>query len=130
MAYDLNPVIKGKSIDLLQLYSTISLDNLKANCKSYIDQQTHDVQNSAQMYQCIMSSLSEVGKKTIANENDEYTEANIKSGPLLYKVITSKEIVDNRSTTNHLRYQLGALDTYIYECGNDILKFNQYVKGL
>ena len=64
-----------------------------------------------------MSSLSEVGKKTIANENDEYTEANIKSGPLLYKVITSKAIVDNRSTTNHIRYQLGALDTYIYECG-------------
>ena len=82
------------------------------------------------MYQCIMSSLSEVGKKTIANENDEYTEANIKSGPLLYKVITSKAIVDNRSTTNHLRYQLGALDTYIFECGNDILKFNQYVQGL
>ena len=66
----------------------------------------------------------------IANENDEYTEANIKSEPLLCKVITSKAIVDNRSTTNYLRYQLGALDTYIYECGNDILKFNQYVQGL
>ena len=77
-----------------------------------------------------MSSLSKVGKKTIANENDEYTELNIKSRSLLYKVITSKAIVDNRSTTNHLRYQLGVLDTYIYECGIDILKFNQYVQGL
>ena len=27
-------------------------------------------------------------------------------------------------------YQLGALDTHIYECGNDILKCNQYVHGL
>ena len=110
-------MISGKSIDLLQLYGTISLDDLKTSWKSYIDQQTRDAQNSAQMYQWILSILSKVGKKTIANENDEYTEAKIKSGPLLYKVITSKAIVDNRSTTNHLRYQLGALDTYIYECG-------------
>ena len=32
----LNPVIKGKSIDLLQLYGTISLDDLRTNCQSYI----------------------------------------------------------------------------------------------
>ena len=38
--------------------------------------------------------------------------------------------MDNRSTTNYLRYQFGALDTYIYECGNDILKLNQYVQEL
>ena len=131
MAYDFKPCDKeGKSIDLLQLYGTIYLDDLKTTCKFYIDQQTRDAQNSAQMYQCIMSSLSEVGKKTIANENNEYTESNIKSRPLLYKVITSKVIMDNRYTTNHLRYQIGALDTYIYESGNDILKFNQYVQGL
>ena len=43
----LNPVIKVKSIDLLQLYGTISLDDLKTSCKSYIDQQTRDAQNSA-----------------------------------------------------------------------------------
>ena len=75
-----------------------------------------------------MSSLREVGKKTISNKNDEYTISNIKSGPLLYNVITSKVIVDNYCTTNHLRYQLGALDMYIYKYGSDILKSNQYVQ--
>ena len=49
---------------------------------------------------------------------------------MLFKLITSKAIVDNRSTTNHLRKQINSLDTYIYECGNHIINFNSYAQGL
>ena len=92
------PVVGSGPIVLLQLYGVISLKNIKTHYDSYIN-----AQNSAQMYQCIMSSLSETRKKIIANENEKYTTRNIKSRPLLYKISTSKAIIDNRSTANHLR---------------------------
>ena len=60
-----------------------------------------------------MNSINVVGKKSIVNEYEKYTTINIKSGPILFKLIKSKEIVDNRSTTNRLREQLNSLDTHI-----------------
>ena len=63
-------------------------------------------------------------------ECKKYTTRNIRLGPMLFKLITSKVIVDNRSTTNYLRKQLSSLDTYMYECGNDIIKFNTHAQNL
>ena len=77
-----------------------------------------------------MNTLDKIRKKRIVNECEKYTTRNIISGHMLFKLITSKTIVDNRSTTNHLREQLSSLDTYMYECGNDIIKFNIHAQNL
>ena len=106
------------------------MDKLKTHCNTYIDTQTRDVQKSTQIYEYSMNSIDEIGKKIIVNECEKYTTINVKSGPILFKLITSKAIVDNRSTTNHLREQLNSLDTHIYECGNYTINFNFYVQGL
>ena len=121
---------KGDKIDLINRYGTITMDEVKTNCNIYIDTQSRDAQNSAQMYECIMNSIDEVGKKRTVNECEKYTILNVKSGPIHFKLITSKVIVDNRSTTHHLREQLSSLYTHIYEYRNHIITFNSYVQGL
>ena len=64
------------------------------------------------------------------NECEKYTTINVNSGSILFKLITSKAIVDKRSTTNHLRKKINSLDTHIYEWGNHIINFNSYAQGL
>ena len=64
------------------------------------------------------------------DECEKYTTRNNRSGPILFKLIPSKVIVDNQSTTNHLREQLNSLYIYMYECGNDIIKFNTHAQNL
>ena len=75
-----------------------------------------------------MNSIDEVGKKRTVIECEKDATMNVKLGPMFFKLITSKAIVDNRSTTNHLRFK--SLDTHIYERGNHIINFNSYVQGI
>ena len=40
------PQVNGHSIDLINHYGTIAMDNLKVQCETYIDTQYRDAQNS------------------------------------------------------------------------------------
>ena len=42
---------KGDKIDLINCYGTITMDELKTHCNTYIDTQSHDDQHSAQIYE-------------------------------------------------------------------------------
>ena len=82
------------------------------------------------MYTYIMVSLSEQGRNKVANLQEKYTVLGIKSGLLLYKIVTQKAVVDNRATVTHLRQSLMNLDTYITSCGSNIELFNRCVQSL
>ncbi len=61
---------------------------------------------------------------------DDYTIDEYKSGNLLLKVIIRESHIDTNATTSNIRTKLSSLDTYIHTIGQDITKFNGYVKLL
>ena len=122
--------VKGDPVDLIDQYALISLEDLTKETESYVDTHSRNAQNSIQMYTCIMASLSEEGRKKVTNLQGKYTVLGIKSGPLLYKIVTQKVVVDNRSTITHLCQSLMNLDTYMTSCGTNIEVSNRYVQSL
>ena len=81
--------------ELINHYGTITMNQLHVHCNVNIDTPSCNAQNSAQIYEYIMNIIDEAGKRIIVNESEKYTIRNIKSGPILFKLIMSKEIVDN-----------------------------------
>jgi len=102
--------------NLLHNYGHFTLQQVRDHAVIYIDQQDHMAQDNAQLYDCLMNSLSK--------------EARVTSGPALLKVIIWESHVDMHSTILHVREKLSSLDSYIATINYDISKFNVYVKDL
>ena len=114
--------------NLLSQHGTISLQEVRNDAITYVDQHNRKAQNSYQMYVCIMASLSDVGRAKILTEGNNYTVNGIYSGPLLFKVLMIKASTDTRATVTFIRLALTELDTYMTSVNSDIEKFNQYVR--
>jgi len=123
-------ILSVQNVDLLQAHGTLTLNQIRDHCETYIHLQTRQAQNSYQMYACIMASLTDEGRTKILTEADRYTINGIQSGPLLYKVLMSKAAVDTRATVLHIRTALSNLDSYMSLIKGDVDKFNQYVRQL
>jgi len=114
--------------NLLSQHGTISLQEVRDDALTYVQQHNRKAQNSYQMYVCIMASLSDAGRAKILTEGDNYTVNGIYSGPLLFKVLMIKASTDTRATVTFIRLSLTELDTYMVSVASDIEKFNQYVR--
>ena len=96
----------------------------------YISQPNRAAQDSAQMYNCLLNSLSVEGLAKITVWEDEYMVRNIGSGPYLLKVIIRESDIDSNATIRNIRNKLAQLDTYLPTIGFDICKLNMYVQNL
>ena len=82
------------------------------------------------MYRCIINSITKLAIKRINIWKDKYTVYDHVSGNLLSKILVHESGLDTKTTTMYIRNSLGDLSIYINNMGNDILKFNTYVKSL
>jgi hypothetical protein len=89
---------------------------------------TRQAQNNTMMYKCIKNSIEEEGKVKILAELDSYHVQGVGCGPLLFKVIMGKAVVDNRATASFYRNNLLELDSYMSTINGDVALFNHYVK--
>lgn len=122
------PDSQGVDRDLITQYGQLTPDDIVAHVATYINAQGRAAQNAVQMHHCIMNSLSSEGNLKIVSEMERYFVNQVPVGPLLFKLLMQKAIVDTRATSTHLRENLTNLDSYITTVDSNIETFNQYVK--
>ena len=115
--------------DLTTLYGQLSLDQVRAHATTYVNLQSRKAQDSMQLYQCLMASLSKEGKAKVMLRKPEYTVGTHVSGACLLKVVISVSCIDTNATTTFIRGRLSSLDTYMKSVDSDVEKFNEHVKN-
>jgi hypothetical protein len=115
---------------LLHNYGRLTLQQVRDHATTYIDQEVRMAQDSAQLYHCLMNSLTKEARAKVMIWRRDYTILGFTSGPALLKVIIRESHVDTRSTILHVREKLSSLDSYISTISYDITKFNSYIKDL
>ena len=124
---DLNDLTKGY-YDLIANYGEVNHDHLRTHEQTYIAQQTRAAQDSAQLYNCLMNSLTKEATDVITIWKDDYMINDIPSGNLLLRVIIRESHIDTNASASAVRKKLSNLDVYMATIDSDISKFNQYVK--
>ena len=98
------------------------------NNSTYRNNEERRAQNDAQMYHCIKNSLTSEAEHKILAERESYHINNVASGPLLFKLLMQKAIIDTWATASLMREILSNIDSYITTVKSDIEEFNRYVK--
>jgi len=115
-------------INLLHNYGQLTLNQVWAHAKTYIDQEEQAAQDTAQLYHCLMNSLTKEAKAKVMIWRQEYIIANLPSGMALLKVIICESHVNTCSMVLHVQEKCSSPDTYIASISYDIGKFNAYEK--
>ena len=114
--------------------------NLLTECVILTEQETRDhaltdmndpnrrVQNSFQMHIFLAKSLTNEGHIKIMQEADSYRSKGIAIGALYFKLLTSKAVVDTRSTASYLRENLTSLESCVASVNSNVDSFKLYVK--
>ena len=124
----------GDNVDrnVINEYGRLTMEEIRTHALTYIAGQTRQAQNNMQMYYCISSSLTKEGQLKILAEQDKYHvgagDDRRPCGPLLFKLLMQKAIIDTRATASLLRENLSSLDTYVSSVKSNIEDFNKYVK--
>ena len=116
-------------------YGTITMSEISEFEKTYLGRELRTAQDAYMLYMCLLNSLTKEAKMKIQIWESEYIIENnqgtkVPSGNLLLKVIIRESHLDTNATTQSIRTKLSNLDRYIVTIGNDITKFNGYVKSL
>lgn len=122
-------IVNGVPLNLAKNYGSISLQQVQAHAAVYSALFNRDLQNSAQIYQCLSASLSVEAKAKVFLESAKYTMADETDGLIFFKVIMSIAQVDTRATISVIRTRLSSLDNKIIELDDDVKEFNRYVKS-
>ena len=93
----------------------------------YLNNEERRAQNDAQIYHCIKNSLASEAERKIPAERESYHINNVPSGPLLFKLLMQKAIIDTWATASLMREYLLNLDSYITTVKSDIEEFSRYV---
>ena len=115
---------------LIDNHGEIDIDSIREFEESYVQGQSRSAQDAAMLYKCLMNSLSKEGKKKILVWEDQYQIGEVGSGNLLLKIIVRESHLDTNATSASIRKKLTNLDRYLPTIGQDITKFNTYVKLL
>ena len=124
---------------ILKKHGDISMAMIKKYEKTYSHKKTRQRHDLLMLYNCIMDTLSMVGRTKILEDREKYIipwtagdeiEEDAHSGNLLLKLVLTKTIVDNRSGPYAVRQALSDLVELIGKCKWNIEKFNEQVKAL
>lgn len=123
----------GNQYNIINEYGRLSFEEIRNHVSTYAATESRQAQNNNQMYHCIMNSLTKDGQAKILAEQSKYHtgEGNNRrpSGPLLFKLLMQKAVIDTRATASLLRENLSSLDTYMPTVNSNIEDFNKYVKN-
>ena len=125
-----DPVNPQEFKSLIDYHGEISMETIRAFEATYINGQSRAAQDTAQLYRCLMTSMSKEGKRKILVWENMYTIDGLGSGNLLLKTIIRESHLDTNATSSSIRTKLTDLDRYLPTIGQDITKFNTYVKLL
>ena len=113
----------------LDHYGEITRAQVLAHVNTYIGTPTRNAQNSAQMFECLVNSLTEEAQATIFSDPTSYTQAGVQDGLLLLKQIIGMSHIDTNATTTVIKTRLASLDVHMQEKGSDIVAFNTFVRA-
>lgn len=136
MIYDWNDVLEipaeeaNKFTHLLKQYGSISLKKVRENAASYVNGKSRAAQDSQQLAQCILNSLTVEARNSVTLWDTDYTIGGMVSGTCLLKVVIRESHIDTNATTRIIREELTKLDAYMVSIDSDIPKFNEHVKDL
>ena len=119
-------------IDLCSNYGELTVEQISAHVLIYCNNPCRAAQDSAQLYHCLMASLSRKGRERITPYKKDYTINNTinPSGVLFLKVILRESHIDTRATVRHIRAKLNSLPLYMPSIQFNITAFNRYVLDL
>jgi hypothetical protein len=127
----------AERINILEEWGRLSLERVTNHEQTYLFTQTRAAQDDRMLYECILNSVSKTGRAKLNIWYNQYKLANpndaqviLPSGLCLLKVLIRESHLDTNATTSMIRTKLTNLDAYIQTIGNDISKFNSYVKML
>jgi hypothetical protein len=126
------PTEGGGSKNLTDQYGLISLAEVKAHAMVYEETRGRDAQNSSQMYEFLLASLTAEAMSMVLSDFEDYMivlpdGTQVGNGPCLLKVIIRNTTVDTKSTIFHIRDNLNHLQSKMLEVSYDIEEFNLYV---
>ena len=116
--------------NILSSHGTLTIQQIRAFEEMYIHTDQRAAQDTYAMYRCIMNSISKSAIKRLNMWKEEYTIGEFVSGNCLFKILVRESGLDTKTTATYIRTSLNNLPTYMNSVGDDILKFNFYVKGL
>lgn len=120
----------GTTVNLLKQYGNITLAKIKEEGEVYEGNNNRGSQDSQQLADCILNSLTPEARSTITLYEDEYTINGVRSGPCMLKIVIRESHIDTNATTRIIREELNKLDTYMVSIDSDIIKFNEHVQDL
>jgi hypothetical protein len=97
--------------NLIKEDGRLLMQEIKTQVLTYIDGSNRSVQNSTQMLLCIKESLSDARKLKILSEAEQRKANGNDIGPMLFKYIMQKAVVDTRATLSFFRKNLTSLDS-------------------
>lgn len=125
----------GETYNLVDHYGIIRKSTIRAKGLTYTGQASRNAQNSEQIYQCLLHSLTEAAQNKVTVEANEYmlpdlaNNKNQPNGPLFLKHILSKTRADTNATVTTIRMRLGNLSKHLQEMKYNISEFNTFVKN-
>ena len=117
---------------LIKEYGLVTLKQVHNYAKTYLGEEARLAQDDAQLFHCLMASLTTEGKNKILLQKsdwilkDEEGKAH-KSGAALLKVIIRESHIDTNATVLSIREDLSKLDQHMIDLSSDIQKFNDHV---
>ena len=117
-------------IHLVHQHGRLSLQQVRAHAATYVRTETRAAQDSYMLAMCILNTLTESAKATVALYKDDYMFGKIYNGTCLLKVVIRESYIDTKTTIRIIRNKLENLNKYIVEVDSDIVKFNVHVDEL
>ena len=109
-------------------YSRVTCTDIIDNLV-YLGNQVQRGQLDAQLYHCIKNSVAAEGRHKILAERDTNHMNGQPSGPLLFKLLMQKVVIDNWATSSFLiQKNVSNQDSHMATVKADIEEFNRYVK--
>lgn len=130
IATDPADLVNSERISLLTNHGEVTLQQVRDHCAVYVSTPSRAAQDSMQVYECLMKSMSKVGREKITVWKEQYHHNGIPCGALLLKIIIRESHNDTKAQAAHIRHQLSSLDTYMASVGSDVEKFNIKVRTL
>ena len=118
--------------NLTDQYGLITPADVKDHAMVYEVDKGRDAQNSSQMYEFLLASITAEAMSMVLSDFEDYMVMlpdgdQVGNGPCLLKVIIRNTTIDTNSTIFHIRENLNHLQSKMLEVSYDIEDFNLYV---
>jgi hypothetical protein len=123
----------GVQMSFIENYGQITLESIRLQAAALETSNDRGTQNSSQMYQFLITSVTDELLGRVISQRESYTSATgFEDGPSLLKVIVTISHVDTRAQAGYIRQCLARLSITIltpeYNC--NIQKINEHVAVL